>query len=71
MIPGMGTLQDEAERVNLQRRDNEDRRTRVDAARKHIYQDGLSITSTHVDDLLKAESLVPTKVCCLSCPLSL
>jgi len=41
---------------------DEDRQNRVRAARSLIYQQGYVVNSTHVDDLLKADSLVPTKV---------
>ena len=52
----------EASQINVARKDDEDRQNLVRAARSLIYQKGYVVNSTHVDDLLKANSLVPTEV---------
>ena len=43
-------------------KDDEDHQNWVKAARSLIYQKGYVVNSTHVDDLLKADSLVPMEV---------
>jgi hypothetical protein len=49
-------------RQSRARKDGEYRQNRVRAARSMSYQKGYVADSTHVDDLLKADSLVPTEV---------
>ncbi|KII90776.1 hypothetical protein PLICRDRAFT_697259 [Plicaturopsis crispa FD-325 SS-3] len=59
-IPGLATSADTAIRIDMARHDDDARRSKVSAARQKIYKDGYVVNSDHVDDLLKAESLVPT-----------
>ncbi|RDB17809.1 hypothetical protein Hypma_000673 [Hypsizygus marmoreus] len=49
-----------ATRHDQPRRDDEDRQARVSKARELIYEKGYVVNSDHVEELLKAESLVPT-----------
>ncbi|KDQ51293.1 hypothetical protein JAAARDRAFT_199318 [Jaapia argillacea MUCL 33604] len=57
----LGHKEDRDCRVDKARIDNDDRRNKIIAARKIIYQDGYVVNSEKVEDLLKSESLVPTK----------
>jgi hypothetical protein len=50
-------------RKTLARRDDEDRQEKVKKAREFIYKKGYVVGSSHVEDLLKSESLVPTEAC--------
>lgn len=61
-ISGVATPDDMAARENLRRVDTDDRRKKVHDARKLIYEEGYVPNSTHVENLLKEESLVPTEV---------
>ena len=58
----LGREDDRKRREELCRRDNDERRKKVDDAHKSLYNEGYAITGDHVDGLLKGESLVPTKV---------
>ena len=60
-VSNVGTLPDMEIRQARARKDDEDRQNRVKAARSLIYQKGYVVNSTHVDDLLKVDSLVPTE----------
>ncbi|KAI0703342.1 hypothetical protein C8T65DRAFT_258430 [Cerioporus squamosus] len=59
-INAVGTPQDMETRVNNARHDDEERRQKVAAARNLIYEKGRGVGSKPVDELLKAQSLVPT-----------
>ncbi|KAH7924391.1 hypothetical protein BV22DRAFT_1195981 [Leucogyrophana mollusca] len=56
-IVGLGTRADQELRTNQARTDNEARRTKVASARDLIYKHGYVVTSEHVENLLKPESL--------------
>jgi len=43
------------------RRDDEDRQKKVEKPREFIYERGYVVGSSHVEDLLKQDSLVPTE----------
>ncbi|KAH9026768.1 hypothetical protein EDB85DRAFT_1821615, partial [Lactarius pseudohatsudake] len=51
----------QAQRINSLRIDNEQRRQKVEAARKLIYQKGFAITSKRVQDIMGNHSMVPTR----------
>ena len=58
-----GTEQDARDRVEHARRDGEDFRGKVEAARTEIFENGYTIDSNaRVEPILKPESLVPTEV---------
>ncbi|KAF7983682.1 hypothetical protein HWV62_19591 [Athelia sp. TMB] len=61
MIPGLGTVADNRWRTENARTDDDKRRENIKAARDLIYKKGYAVTSKHVEDLLKGESLVPTE----------
>lgn len=61
-IHTLGREDDRKRREELCRKDDAERRKKVDDARKSLYNNGYAITGDHVDGLLKDESLVPTKV---------
>jgi hypothetical protein len=58
----MGLSEDMAKRAANLRVDDADRRSRVEQAHQLIYESGLGVTSTAVEEQLKGLSLVPTKV---------
>ncbi|KAI9059487.1 hypothetical protein FKP32DRAFT_1657872 [Trametes sanguinea] len=59
-ISAVGTARDMASRTRNARVDSADRRYKVNRAREFIYEQGRGLGSKAVEDLLKAESLVPT-----------
>ena len=61
-IYAIGREDDRKRREESCRRDNAERRNKVDNARRILYDEGYAITGDHVDGLLKDESLIPTKV---------
>lgn len=63
LIPGLGTESDVKWRTESTRKDDAPRREKVEAARELIYNRGYVVNSSRVDELLKAESYVPTEVC--------
>jgi hypothetical protein len=58
----LATDKDVLQRQVLARKDNDERRVKISSARKLIYEQHFVVDATRVEDLLKAESLVPTKV---------
>lgn len=61
-IAGLGTRADQKIRVTHQRVDDEVRQSKVQQARDLVYTEGYVVTSQRVEEILKDESLVPTKV---------
>lgn len=61
LIPEMGSSSDRERRLVLQRQDNKKRQDAVSQARTFINHKGYVVTSKHVENLLKPESLVPTE----------
>ncbi|KZP03709.1 hypothetical protein FIBSPDRAFT_672759, partial [Athelia psychrophila] len=61
LIPGLGTESDVKWRTESTRKDDAPRREKVEAARELIYNRGYVVNSSRVDELLKAESYVPTE----------
>ena len=61
-ISAMGREDDRKRREELCRRDDTERRERVEEARANLYDKGYAITGDWVDGLLKDCSMVPTKV---------
>jgi hypothetical protein len=55
------------QRETLARVDDANRRGRVAAARKSIYEKNYAVNSSAVEKLLKVDSLVPTAVGTYSC----
>lgn len=60
-VSNVGMPPDMEIRQSRARKDDEDRQNHVKAARSLIYQKGYVVNSTHMDDLLKVDSLVPTE----------
>ncbi|KAF8965639.1 hypothetical protein BDZ97DRAFT_2057933 [Flammula alnicola] len=60
-ISAVGSSSDMSIRKLTARKDDEDRRERVRAARSLIYDKGYVVNSSHVEDLIKKDSLVPTE----------
>ena len=61
-LPAMGTPRDVKRRKKI-RTNNYHLRTKVSLARNIIYKHGHRVNADSVNDLLKAQSLVPTTVC--------
>lgn len=61
-VSEMGTKRDVERRDILKRHDDVVKRTKVDSARKRIYNQGRNVNSVYVERLLKGQSLVPTRV---------
>ena len=59
----LATESDLRQRILLSRSDTTQRREKVVSARKLIYERHYAVDATHVEELLKDESLVPTVVC--------
>ncbi|TFK49657.1 hypothetical protein OE88DRAFT_1632605 [Heliocybe sulcata] len=60
-LQDLGNVEDQAMRTESRRVDSNDRQYKVDQARTLIYGDGYVVNSERVEELLKSESLVPTK----------
>ena len=58
----MGMARDMSQRKTSARVDDEDRRHRVMAARRAIYEKNYTVNSKAVNRLLQEDSLVPTTV---------
>ena len=65
-IRDFATPEDMEIRRTQTRRDDEDRQRKVKKAREFIYKKGYVVGSSHVEDLLKGESLVPTEAWVMS-----
>jgi len=61
-IDDLGSNNDMQQRKVLARVDTEERRGKVTAARRLIYQQHYVVDTPQVEALLKPESLLPTKV---------
>jgi hypothetical protein len=61
-VQNMGMRQDMTQRKTLARVDDEDRRQKIDCARKIIYEKNYAVDTENVETLLQPESLVPTSV---------
>jgi hypothetical protein len=61
----MGTNEDYKKREDLRRVDSTDNQNRVQKARKLIFEQGYAIKSKQVENILKYDSSVPTRVCTL------
>lgn len=61
-VPNMGTRRDLSQRVSLARVDDVRRRSRLEAARKAIYEHNNTVDGAAIERLLKDDSLVPTAV---------
>ena len=62
-IPLIGTKTDTKQWVQLARVDSADRQHKIELARRMMFEGGVGITSTGINDLLGPTSLVPTRVC--------
>ena len=58
----IGMKKDNLQRQVLARRDTQERRNKIVAARQLIYKKNYVVDTPQVEALLKKESLVPTKV---------
>ena len=58
----IGMKKDNLQRQVLARRDTQERRNKIVAARQLIYEKNYVVGTPQVEALLKKESLVPTKV---------
>ena len=63
----VATEEDILQRGVLARRDTVERREKVFAARRLIYEEQYVVGTPQVETLLKPKSLVPTMVCILRC----
>lgn len=61
-IPKLGTVRDFRDRIRWARHDDIRYRTKIDIARNIIYNKGFSLTGSALQNVLKTESLVPTRV---------
>ena len=59
----LATESDLRQRILLSRTDTAQRREKIMSARKLIYEKHYAVDASHVEELLKDESLVPTTVC--------
>jgi hypothetical protein len=59
----MGSESDLLQRQATQRVDDVARREQVRLAKEKIFEEGYVVNSTKVDDLLKADSMLPIEVC--------
>ena len=62
-IPMIGSKTDTKQRVCLAHVDSEDCQKKIEHACKLMFEAGVNITSSKIDDLLQPMSLVPTRVC--------
>ena len=62
MLQNVATENDMLQRTILARRDTVERREKISAARRLIYEDQYVVDTLQVESLLKPESLVPTIV---------
>jgi hypothetical protein len=70
-IPRLGMEVDKNARQTLVRADSKAIQDTVNRARQMIFEDGINITSVHIDRLLKPHSLVPTRVSSFTSPIAL
>lgn len=61
-LQNLGKRLDMKQCLSLARVDNEDRKRKVQTARRIIYEKNYAVNSEAVEKLLKEESLVPTSV---------
>jgi hypothetical protein len=61
-VPNMGMRRDLAQRVSLARVDGVDRRARIHAAHRAIYENNHPVDGAAVKRLLHRDSLVPNAV---------
>jgi hypothetical protein len=61
-VHNLGMAMDMTQRVTMARMDDNQRRSKVSAARKLIYEKNLQVDSAAVEKLLRETSLVPTAV---------
>ncbi|KZT18728.1 hypothetical protein NEOLEDRAFT_1079423, partial [Neolentinus lepideus HHB14362 ss-1] len=60
-LPDLGSPEDLAVWTEKHQIDNNARHSKVDQARRLVYEDGYVVNSEHVEELLKLESLVPSQ----------
>jgi hypothetical protein len=61
-VHNMGTPHDLALREEQRRKDDTERRRKIDSARKIIFKQNYSVNTDEVEKLLKPTSLVPSRV---------
>jgi hypothetical protein len=62
-IPMIGSKTDIKQRIQLKCVDSQDRRSKVERARKLMFENGVNITSEKIEGILRPMSLTPTRVC--------
>jgi hypothetical protein len=62
-IPMIGSKTDSKQRISLARVDSAGRRKKIEIARKLMFEEGVNITSSKIDNILRPTSLVPTRAC--------
>ncbi|KAJ3494201.1 hypothetical protein NLJ89_g10856 [Agrocybe chaxingu] len=60
-IPRLGSKSDKRDRERLLRVDDATRRNSIERARKLMFVKGVSVTSVHIERILGAKSLIPTR----------
>ena len=63
MLQNVAMENDMLQHAILARHDTEERREKISAARRLIYEEQYVVDTPQVESLLKPESLVPTIVC--------
>jgi len=58
----IGSKRDTNQRIDLLRVDSENRRRKVELARRMMFESGINITSSKIEEILRPTSLVPTRV---------
>ena len=58
----LGTKSNRTQSVTLRRKDTQQRRSKIDEARRLIYEQGFQVKSVGVERLLGPQSLVPIHV---------
>lgn len=61
-IPMIGTKTDVKQRIKLARVDTQNRRNKIELARRMMFEGGVNITSERIETVLRPTSLVPTRV---------
>ncbi len=66
-IPMIGSKRDTNQRISLMCVDSEDRRQKIELARRMMFEDGVNITSKKIEEILRPTSLIPTRVGLIKC----
>ena len=58
----IGSKTDTKQRIQLARVDSVNRRKMIEAARRLMFEEGISVNSERIEGILRPTSLVPTRV---------